>query len=112
MAEKSFQNIEQEQFGDVATLNINLHHYADFLVETEVIDTLQRHFAELSTRLQKTEDVAQDVVRFTNYNVSLTSDAEEAVYESLQITLSNGLERVRAEKQNISDGQRNLRQEI
>ncbi|MBN1292060.1 MAG: amino acid permease [Candidatus Latescibacteria bacterium] len=112
MAEESFQNIEQEQFGDVTTLNINLRHYADFLVETEMIDTLQRHFAELDALLLKTEDVAQDVVRFTNYNVSLTSDAEEAVYESLQTTLSSGLERIRAEKQSISDAQRNLRQEF
>ena len=112
MAEESFQNIEQEQFGDVTTLNINLHHYADFLVETEVIDTLQRHFAELSDRLRKTEEVAQDVVRFTNYNISLTSDAEEAIYESLQTTILSGLERVRAERQSISDGQRNLRYEF
>ena len=112
MDEESFQNIEQEQFGDVTTLNVNLYHYTDFLIETEVIDILQRQIAELSTRLVKTEEIAQDVVRFTSYNISLASDADELAYESMRATVLNGLERIRTEKQSILDGQKNLQQEF
>ncbi|MBU3950165.1 MAG: amino acid permease [Proteobacteria bacterium] len=113
MAEESFQNIEQDQFADVLILNINLLRYAGFLIETELIDPLQRHVSELSVSLQKTNDVVLDIVRFTNHNLSLSSDENMKEDKgSLSVIIKSGLNRISAEKTNISKLQQNLQIEF
>ncbi|MFC2088393.1 hypothetical protein ACFLSX_02245 [Calditrichota bacterium] len=108
MAEHSFQNIEQDQFGNVATLQIKLNRYIDFLVETELINPLQQHVTELSTGLQKTNEVAQDIIRFTNHNIALIADDKKEIPESVQVVIKNGQERVKTEKKRISELQEKL----
>ncbi|MFH2046355.1 MAG: amino acid permease [Pseudomonadota bacterium] len=117
MTEESCEKIEQEQFCDILMLNINLLRYAGFLIETELIDPLRQHISELSTSLKKTNDIAQDVVRFTNHNLSLLSDANNAdsnekEVPDLSVIVKSGLDRISAENNNIEKLQQNLQAEF
>ena len=109
MAEHSFQNLEQDQFGDIATVQINLHRLIDFIVETDLINPLQQHIKELSASLQKTIEVAQDIIRFTNHNLLLFSEDKKSIQESLSAIIKNGMDRVSKEKNGISEMQQKLR---
>lgn len=116
MTEESCEKIEQEQFCDILMLNINLLRYAGFLIETELVDPLRQHISELSASLKKTNDIAQDVVRFTNHNLSLLSDTNNAdsneEVPDLSVIVKSGLDRISTEKNNIVKLQQNLQEEF
>ncbi len=70
MTEESFQNLENIQFGEVETIEINLRRYLNFITETEIIDPIQKMLKNLSDQLEKTKDITGDIIRFTNHNLS------------------------------------------
>jgi hypothetical protein len=54
------------------TLLINLKRHTEYLIETELFDPLQNKISDLTKSLPKAVDVAHEVVRFTNHNLSQT----------------------------------------
>ena len=108
ISEESFQKIEQDQFDEVAAITVNLRRYAEVLVETELIEPLQKELNELNLDLEKTDDICQEVVRFVNYNLSVKGDMDDAVTESLDSVITSGRDRLENRLNFISEKQEEL----
>jgi amino acid transporter len=103
MTEESFQNLEQEQFGDISSHTVNLKRHAEFIIETELIDALQREIFEIPPQLQRSMDVALDVVRFTNYNLEFVPNADSGIVSDLAGIIKNGSDRIKKESETIAE---------
>ena len=103
MSEEAFQHLDVRQFGEIETMSIPLRRQVDYLVETELLSPLQYHVAPLYGRIQTCLDVADDVVRLVQFNlkagVSEDETADEALHDSLQEIISDGLDRVKSERE-------------
>jgi len=112
MAEESFQKLEQDQFNEVASISVNLRRYTEHLVESEIFEPLQQQINEMSTELQKTNDICQEVVRFVNYNLSVGEETTETVPESLTSVIKSGSERLQTRLTFIHEAQNKLRNDF
>lgn len=112
MAEESFQKIEQEQFSEAASISVNLRRYTEYLFETELIDPLQKPVSKLNDDLQETRDIAREVVRFVNYNLSFQEDNDQAAKESLEGVINSGRERIEKRIAYLDEAKEQLRNEI
>ena len=93
ISEESFQKLEQDQFTEVTTVSVSLNRYIEFLTETELIEPLQKQINAMSPELQKANDVAQEVVRLVNYNLSGVADDNIAT-ESLSSVSASAIDRL------------------
>ena len=102
MGEESFQNLEAAQFGEVGTVEINLKRYLNFVIETEIIDPLQNNLSNISDQLEKTKDITNDVLRFTNYNLSQSNEENDLFEGSFKSIVKQSLERLNKEIKSLS----------
>ena len=112
ITEESYQRLEEEPFGESSSLQVNLRRYLEFLVETEIFDPLQIKISELDQSLPKVIDVAQEVIRFTNHNLSLADEDEDTTGESISVVIRSGLERISHEKEVLVENQKRLNEEF
>jgi len=108
MAEESYQKLETEPFAEVSTLLINLRRYMEYLVETDMFDPLQNRITDLMQSLPKAIDVAHEVVRFTNHNLSQPAEADSIDKDSLTVVIQSGLQRIINEKTILIENHKDL----
>ncbi|MCB9207612.1 MAG: amino acid permease [Ignavibacteriales bacterium] len=108
MDEESFQNLDSNQLGDAAILEINLKNYLIFLIENDIIDPLQNELNAIALKLNKTRDILLDVVRFTNYNVNQIDIENEENSELFNSILKRSSDRVESEINNINSLKKDL----
>lgn len=106
--EESFQNLEQNQFSNVDVVEVNLRRYIDFTVENELIDPLQKELNSISNNLDKSVEIAQDVLRFTKYNFSQSNEKIEQDAEVNKTVLARSLERIEKEIVSIRSIKKNF----
>ena len=102
MTEDSFQNLENIQFDEIGTIEINLRRYINFIVESEIIDPIQNRLVILSDNLEKNKDITGDIIRFTNHNLSQHDDEENKGSKTLKSAFKQSMERLEKEIKNLN----------
>lgn len=101
MGEESFQNLATDQFKEVDTIEVNLKRYLNFVTETELVDPLQNNLSEISNKLEKTKDIINDVIRFTNYNLSQSTESSNITDGSFKSVIRQSVDRLEKERESL-----------
>jgi len=78
IAEESFRGIALKQFEDVETTTVKVRTLVESIVKRECLDHLQKYFVELSPRLHKCMEEADEAARLISFSLA-SSEAEEYV---------------------------------
>ena len=105
MGEESFQNLEENQFNEIAIIEINLRRYLNFVVETELIEPLENSLDALANQMEKSKDITNDVIRFTNHNLGQLNEIDNkadgtfsSVFEQSKDRLTKEIEKLTSQK--------------
>ncbi|MFZ1290592.1 MAG: amino acid permease [Melioribacteraceae bacterium] len=101
--ENSFQKLEQNQFSEISSKEIKLKHYLNFVIESELLDSLEKSLNNISNGLEQSKEIFLDLVRFINYNISQKDEIDEQNSESFITVIQQSLERVESEIKNIEN---------
>jgi amino acid transporter len=104
IAEDSFQQIEMLQYAYVEMISIDLHRLTEYLIESELVEPLQKQLAQLPHHVQRSARTAGDIARLVRFRIENTDAQQEEAdlddgQESLDRVLGDSLQRLEEERE-------------
>ncbi len=105
ISEESFQQFEQQQMEGLETVEISLQRLAAYLVETRLVDPIEKQLETWPQRLRESQIVTGEVVRLVSFSLAEVEAGSEAVTEGgepeLEEIIASGRQRLQEEVQKL-----------